>query len=307
MTKRLMGTLVCVLAIFAVGGVASAQAQGLPYKDAKVLAKRLANKQLRGRHVISYHLLRAIRSSSTRILFPYDDRTRDNVFCKSVIVVTRTVSGRITTTRAKFTATTCNGIPSEVLKFEALTRHAQRDLRANTAATVDAIDAVNRSAKQCKAVKVPRSKRTNAQALFDIALVEALERPNDAAVGSFVAGLVNATVSNTTLSNAAAAWSDWLAAVRALPTVDDPCAALKSWRAAGYASGSAPIDFAAYHALDRRTAVDRRAIEKAATFMANKGAFVNAAVGFTPEGLLLQKAASAGITGGASKAKPIIG
>jgi hypothetical protein len=216
------------------------------------------------------------------------------------------VSGRTTTTRAKFTRIRCNGIPSEVLKFEAITRHAQRDLRANTAATVDAIDAVNRSAKQCKSVKVPKSKQANAQALFDIALVEALERPNDAAVGNFVAALVNADVSNTTLSRAAAAWSDWLAAARALPTVDDPCAALKSWRSAGYSSGSAPIDFAAYHALDRRTSVDRRVIEKAATFMAERGAFLNAAIGFTPDGLLLQKAASAGITGGA-KAKPIIG
>ncbi len=52
--------------------------------------------------------------------------------------------------------------------------------------------------------------------------------------------------------------------------------------------------------------VDRRVIEKAATFMAKRGAFLNAAIGFTPDGLLLQKAASAGITGGA-KAKPIIG
>ncbi len=59
MTKRLMGALLCALAIFAVGGVASAQAQGLPYKDAKVLAKRLANKQLKGRHVVSFHLQKA--------------------------------------------------------------------------------------------------------------------------------------------------------------------------------------------------------------------------------------------------------
>jgi hypothetical protein len=302
-----MGALVCALAIFAIGGVASAQAQGLPYKDAKLLAKRLANKQLKGRHVVSYHLHRAVRSSSTRIVFPYDDRTRDAVFCKSLIVVTRTVSGRFTTTRAKFTRTTCNGIPSEVLEFEALTRHAQRELRANTAATVDAIDAVNRSAKKCKAVKVPKSKARDAQALFDIALVEALERPNDAAVGSFVATLINADVGNATLARGAAAWSDWLAAVRSLPTVDAPCAALKSWRSAGYASGSAPIDFAAYNALNRRTGLDRRAIEKAATYMANRGAFLNAAIGFTPDGLLLQKAASAGITGGASKTKPIIG
>lgn len=307
MTKRLMAALLCAVAVFAIGGAATAQAEGLAYKDAKALAQRLADKQLRGRKVVSYHLQKAIRLGVNRIVFPYDDRTRDNVFCTSRIVVVQSRSGRFTNIRAKFTRTRCDGIGTEPLKFEALTRHAQRDLRANTAATVDAIDAVNRSAKRCQAVKVPKSKSGNAQALFDIALVEALERPNDAAVGSFVAELVNADVSNTTLARAAAAWADWLAAVRALPTVDDPCASLKAWARAGYASGAAPIDFAAYHALDRRAALDRQVIDKAATFMAKRGVFLNAAIGFTPDGLLLQKGASAGITGGQTKAKPILG
>jgi hypothetical protein len=291
--------------MFALGGVATAQARGLSYGTAKALAKRLAEKQLRGRHVVSFHLQAPTRVSATRIVFLYDDRTVDNVFCTASVIVTSTTSGRTTTIRARFTRQRCNGIPAEVLKFEALTRHAQRDVRANTAATVDALDAVKASAKQCRSVKVPRSKRANAQALFDIALVEALEGPNDAAVGSFVASLLDANVSDTTLAHGATGWSDWLATVRALPTVDDPCAALKSWASAGYTSSSAPIDFAAYHALDRRAAVDRRAIEKAASLMAKSGAFLNAAIGFTPDGLLLQQGASAGITGG--RAKPMLG
>jgi hypothetical protein len=94
--------------------------------------------------------------------------------------------------------------------------------------------------------------------------------------------------------------------VRALPDVADPCAALKSWKRAGFTADSAPIDFAAYRSLDRRAARDIRAIERAASLMLRRGAFPNAAIGFTPDGLLLQLAAKAGITGGSQKAKKAV-
>ena len=87
MTKRLTAALLCLVASFAVGGVATAQAKGLSYRTAKGLAKRLAEKQVRGRHIVSFHLERLRRASATRIVFAYDDRTTDNVFCTSVIVV----------------------------------------------------------------------------------------------------------------------------------------------------------------------------------------------------------------------------
>jgi hypothetical protein len=96
--------------------------------------------------------------------------------------------------------------------------------------------------------------------------------------------------------------------VRALPDVADPCTALKRWAKAGYAADSAPIDFAAYRALDRRAGVDQRVIARAAKTMAAAGAFPNAAVGFTPDGLLLQLAAKSGITGGQKQvAKLVLG
>jgi hypothetical protein len=309
MTKRLMAALLCAVATLAFGGVATAQAKGLSYKNAKTLAKRLAEKQVRGRNVVSFHLQAPTRRSATRIDFSYDDRTADNVFCTARVIVTSTTAGRFTNIRARFTGSRCNGIPSEVLTFEAITRRAQRALRVNTDVTVDALNALERSTLRCRRVKVPRARRSQAHALFDIALVQALEGPNDAAVADFVAALVDADVGNPTLARGAAAWSDWLAIVRALPTVDDPCDALKAWAAAGYAADSAPIDFAAYRALDRRAEVDRNRIERAATFMALRGAFPNAAVGFTPDGLLTQVSAVAGITGGKGKlrAKPILG
>lgn len=307
MTKRLTTALLCALAAFAIGGAASAQARTLQYKDAKALAKQLADKQVRGRNIVSFHLLHGKRVSATSIVFPYDDRSADNVFCTARVVVLSSTSGRTTTIRARFAGAKCAGIPSEVLRFEALTRRAQRTLRANTAATVDAVDAVRRSGRQCRNVSVPKPARGTAKALFDIALVEALERTNDAAVGDFVAALSDVDASNPTLAAGAAGWADYLATVRELPDVTDPCGALKAWKRAGFTADSAPIDYAAYKVLDRRAARDTRAIERAAQFMLRRGVFPNAAVGFTPDGLLLQLAAKAGVTGGKQNAKAVLG
>jgi hypothetical protein len=295
-----MAALLCVAASLAAGGVATAQAKGLSYGNAKALAKRLAQKQVLGRNVVSFHLSSARRVSATRIVFAYDDRTADHVFCTAALIVDQSVSGRITTTRARFSGQRCRGIPSEVLAFEAITRQTQRDLRTNTAATVRSLDAVVASSKRCRNVTVPRSQRGDARALFDIALVEALEQPNDAIVGNFAASLLAVNPSDTTLASGALAWADYVSTVRSLPQVDDPCAALKRWKRTGFAVDQTPIDFVVYRHLNRRAAADRRAINRAAALMAAAGAFPNAALGFTPDGLLLQLGANAGITGGAS-------
>lgn len=306
MTKRLTGALLCALAAFAVGGVATAQAKRLSYKDATSLAKVLAAKQAHGRHVVSFHLKAPRRVSANRFVFLYDDRTAAHAFCTARLVVTSRTSAGKTTITAKLVGQRCAGIPAEVLKFEAQTRRAQHDLRANSTATVDALDAVRRSSRRCRNVTVPRSKKHDAQVLFDVALAEALERPNDAAVSNFVNRLLALQVSNATLASGASAWADYLAAARALPTVDDPCAALKEWKSAGFTEASAPIDFAAVRSLDRRAADDRVTIDAAATLMAKKGAFPNAVVGFTPDGLLLQASARVGVAGN-QRAKLVLG
>ena len=154
MTKRLMAALLCAAAMFAIGGVATAQAHGLSYGNAKSLAKKLAEKQVKGR---------------------------------------------------------------DVLKFEAITRQAQRDLRSNTPATLSALATVKSSSKRCRAVRVPKTAAPGAKALFDIALVEALERPNDNLLNVFSFSLLLADVSNPTLHTGAVAWADYLTTVRALP------------------------------------------------------------------------------------------
>ena len=101
-------------------------------------------------------------------------------------------------------------------------------------------------------------------AILDIALVEALEGPNDTALGDFVTALGNVQTSNQRLAAGIGAWADWLAAIRSLPQISDPCATLQSWSQAGWAEDQTPIDMAAYRAIDQRTSADEKAIAAAA-------------------------------------------
>lgn len=296
MTKRLTAAVVCVAATLTLLGAATAEAKGLSMRTATDLARQLAKKQVSGRHVVSYHLRKGRRVSAARIRFGYDDRSKEEVFCTAVVIVEQTVRGHTTTLTARFGEQRCNGIPREVLEFEAITRRAQRAARKHTAATARAIIRAGEAAHRCRKVRVPRARQGDAAALFDLALVEAVERPSDAVVADFAAKLLDVNATDRTLAAGALGWADWVATVRSLPQVADPCAELKRWARDGYALAKAPIDFAAYRRLERRAAADVAAIDRAAALMARKGAFRNVVAGFTPEGLLLQLVARSGGT-----------
>jgi hypothetical protein len=286
MTKRLTVALLCAAATFALAGTATAEARVLSYRTARALAKELALKQVHGRDVVTFHLLRPKRLSSTRFAFLYDDRTRGNVYCTARIIVASVTRGRTTTVSARFAGQRCNGIPDDVLKFEAITRAAQRDVRRHTQETLDAIDGLKRANRSCRKLKVPRSRVDELQYLLDIAATEAVERPNDAALGTFVDRLQHSGVQNARLAAGAAAWADYLALLRSLPTIDNPCKAFGDWQATGYSANAAPVDFAARRALNRRANRDARSVIRAARFMLARGAFPHAAVGFSINGLL---------------------
>ena len=89
MLKRLTVALMCAAASFA--AVAStAEARTLSLRTAKELAKSLAQKQVRGRDVVSFHLRKPKRVNPNRVVFLYDDRTSENVFCTARLIVTST-------------------------------------------------------------------------------------------------------------------------------------------------------------------------------------------------------------------------
>ena len=303
MTKRGVPAFAIVL-IAALGfcGAATAQAKPLKVNDARKLAHKLAVKQVAGRDVVSFHIFGAKRTGPNSITFAYDDRTNVNIYCTAAIVVTQRVGARKTTRAARFRGQKCKEIPLDVLAVETATQNAVRALRGSTVATADSLDALEASVKRCSKLAVPRSRRAAASAILDIALVEALEGPNDAALGNFVTELGGVDTSTAVLTAGIAGWTDYLAAVRSLPSIPDPCATLQSWAQAGWAADQSPIDMNAYRAVNQRTNADTRAIERAAKYLAVNGVFPRTVVQFTPEGLLLRLAPKLpGETGGKGK------
>jgi hypothetical protein len=295
MTKRLTLAALCAVAALVLGGVATAEARGLTQHAAKRIAKRLAATQVRDRNVISFHLHRAVRVSSSRILIGYDDRTADDIFCTATISVTQRTrrkadGGTHTTRRATFTGQSCNAIPDEVLAFEAATRRAQRAVRANSDEVETALTSWEENASRCDKLfgRVPRSRRDEVELLFGISAYQVIERPNDEVLAAFSRELTALDATNTTLAAGAAGWADYLAASAELPVIDDPCADLRDWARSQYVSGAAPIDFAAARATDKRSVAADRAITRAARLMGRRGAFRSAVFAFTPAGLLAE-------------------
>ena len=293
MTKKATAIAVALIAALVVAAPASAQT--LSFKTATTLAKRLGNEQLGGsRDVVRYHIFKGRRVSSRQITFPYDDRSRTNVFCKSTIVVT--LRGKTATARFT-TRATCARIPSEVLAFEAVTRRSARAVLARSAAVRDSARAFTRSLRACRTLDVPRSRADEAELLLNVGSLQALERPIDEQLGDFVAGLAAVGAERPTLKAGAAAWADYLAVLRALPPLPDPCETLARWERDRYAADKAPVDFAALRELDRRGSADLVRITRAARYMAARGAYPSAAVNFTPDGLIFREKIDIGITG----------
>src|SRR4051794_39309586 len=184
MTKRgVPAVAIALIAALGFSGAAQARQPALSAALAKKLARKLAAKQVQGRDVVSFHLLDQRRLGRNSFAFGYDDRSASNVFCTAEIVITKQDRSNGYTVRARFRGQKCNGIPSDVLAVENVTRNAVRALRGTAAATADSLDALGRSIDRCRNLEVPRARRAAVNAVVDVALVEALEGPNDAAIG----------------------------------------------------------------------------------------------------------------------------
>jgi len=303
MTKRGMSAVVIALvAMLAFAGTANAQsAERLTYKTAKRLAVALGEKQVRGRDIVSYHLRDPERLGRNQIAFDYDDRAEDNVYCTATVVVTRRVTTDRTRFRAVFRGQECAGVPADALAIEAATRATVRALRDTADETVASLRRVTRSIRRCEDLNVPRSRREAVSAVLDIAIIQALEGPNDAAIGDFVAALDQVDTTNAVLQRGIAGWADYLAVIRGLPSIPDPCATLQRWAQADWAESEAPFDLDEYRVLDRRAGLDERAINRAARYLSSVGVFPRAVVQFTPDGLLLRLAPSLPASGGQGK------
>jgi hypothetical protein len=303
MTKRgVSAALVALVAMLAFAVPATADgAERLTYKKAKRLAVRLAEKQVAGRDIVRYHLVDADRRGRNKIVFAYDDRSEDFVYCTARVVVKRIARGERTVFRARFRRSECDGIPADARAFEAVTRATAREMRATEDATEASLRSVRRSINRCEDLEVPRSRRATVAAVIDIAIIGALAGPNDETLGEFVAALGQVDTSNAALQAGVIGWADYLDVLRSLPSIPDPCATLRSWAQADWSADQSPVDLEAYRDLDRRAGTDERAIAVAARYLARVGVFPGAVIRFTPEGMLLRLVPGLPASGGGDK------
>ncbi len=295
MTRKASAIAIGLIATLVVAAPASAQT--LSFKTATSLAKKLGTTQVgTKRAVVRFHIYKGKRISARQIAFPYDDRSRSNVYCAATIVVTMT--GKTTRAAFKLPRPSCLQIPGEVLRYEAVTRSTARAVIAQNAAVRASARAFTRSLRACRTLNVPRSRRDEAELLLNVGSLEALERPIDTQLGDFVTGLANAGANQSTLKAGAAAWADYVSVLRALPSLPDPCATLAQWEKDKYAADKAPVDFTALSALDKRGSADLVRITRAARYLARNGVFPSAVVNFTPDGLIFREKIDVGVTGG---------
>jgi hypothetical protein len=286
MTTKASALALAALAALAFATAASA-APSLSLSTAGQIAKRLAQKEIRGRHIVAFHVTKPHRVSSREIDFRYDDRSRSNIYCTARMVITLTnpstghVFGRVTTPR-------CRPIPTDALALEAVTARAVRATHARRGRVNAALASFRRSLAPCARLRVPRADRAAVRAIVNVAALEAIERPVGPQVAAFVQSLGTVTTGTPAFQAAIRAWSDYLAAFQSLPQVRNACGAIRTWARHGYARSASPVDFATLDGLNARTTADARAIARAARRLAADGVFPQDVVAFTPSGLLLQ-------------------
>jgi hypothetical protein len=285
MTKK--AVLLALVAALAYCSPASANVLSLG--TAKSLAKRLAAKQVRTRQIVSIHVLRGHRVNAREIKFAYDDRSAQNVFCTSVIIVKlRTPTSNVARATFDPRASVCHGMPAAALAYEAATRTAVRAVGAEAGVVASSIKTLQQSSLPCRRLSIPRNRRAQVALFSASARSSAIYDPIDAQLQAFVNSIGGTRTSDGVLLAGAAGWADLLEVYRSLPAFQPSlCGAVKRWAAAGWAASAAPADYAVLKVLDARAARDRQAIARASTHLANLGVFPRTAFAFTPDGLIL--------------------
>jgi hypothetical protein len=282
MTKK--AGVLAVVATFACCGTASAAV--LPLKTAKQVAKRLAAKQVATRQIVSVHIGTGHRVNAAEIKFAYGDRSVQNIFCTSLIVVKLRSNGVV---KGAFDtrANVCRGITSDALAYEAATRSAVLSVGSQAPAVLKSVKSLKLSSLPCRHLHVPANRRAQVALFRASATSTAVYGPIDSQLQQFVNSLGVVRTSDGVLVAGAAAWGDLLEVYRALPAFPPSlCGAILRWQAAHWAAAAAPANYSVLKALDARARRDMKAIARAGAHLANLGVFPRTAVAFTPSGLV---------------------
>jgi hypothetical protein len=264
-------------------GVAPAAADGtLSVRSARHLAQKLADKQRSERSLKFTHLGGAHRRSSTRIDFPYSDRSSKDVLCEAAIVVVQSGGGR----HADMHDVACHGIPSEILAYEKVTRRMRHRARQQADAVGKSMDDYGKELAGCDDLVVPKARRDEVDLLFDVSGTRAFYKPLRSLLDDFNVALHDVHGQDPRMTRGVDAWDRTLILLDELPDATKrPCKAVRRWAESDYSSDSAPADFAELRVIRKQFPAQEKILNETARHFADEGAFPAIAQAFAPRGL----------------------
>jgi hypothetical protein len=284
-TRKVAAPIVAVAttALLATGvGSAAAADNALSVRAARHLAQKLERKQREERSLKFTHLGDAHRRSSNRIDFPYRDRSTKDVLCNAMIVVVQSGGDR----SADLRDVACDGIPSEILTYEKVTRKMRHRVRQAADEVRKSIDDYRKAVARCDDLVVPKARRDEVELLFDVAGPRAFYGPIRGRLDDFNVALHNVHGQDPRMTRGVDAWDRTLVLFDELPnSTKSPCKAVRRWADDDYSSDSAPADFDQLKVIRKQFRVQEKILNETARHLADAGAFPAIARAFAPRGL----------------------
>ena len=261
-----------LLASLAVAQTASART--LSERLAVKQAVKLMNNQLkdRDRDLVEARISVGERVNRNRFVFLYDDLNGDGEVCTGTIDVRLNPPGGNTVVARFLRDTNCERPGDEALGFRAAARLAGIAFEKKERSVLRSVTRYIEQAQACETLEVPDERQDEALLLLSTGLTQATIRPLSGTLDDYAATLQAVGATDTQLAKGAAAWRDFVDAVRSLPKFPQSyCTVLADWGAKGYTDETAPVDFAALRALSTRLQADGAEVRRTGRLLRRRG------------------------------------
>jgi hypothetical protein len=285
-TRKVAALVVAVVtgALLVAGASPAAAASGtLSVSAAKKLAHKLVEKQRRERSLVFAYLGDPKRRSSTRIDFPYRDRSTTDVLCLARIVVVQSGDKR----NADIRGAKCHGIPTEILNFEAVTRSLRKAVKAAGPDVRKSLARYEQAVSRCHDVVVPKARRNDVRLLMKAGGQAAFWLPLRSQLDDFDVALHDVHGQDPSMVRGVEAWDRTLVLVDELPpAAAHPCRAVREWADHNFSKDTAPADFDELKVVLHEFPVQQKVLRETAAYLDDQGVVPKVASVFAPPGIL---------------------
>lgn len=252
---RALATLLTFSLLASLALAQTAGARTLSERLAVRQATKLMDRQLkdRDRRLVEARISVGERVSRNRFVFLYDDLNRQGVVCTGTIDVRLRPPGGNTVVARFLRDTNCESPGDEALAYRAAARFAAVAVARKERSVLRSVTRYVEQAQACEDLDIPDARQDEALLMLNAGLTQATIRPLSGTLDDYAMTLQALAVVDPQLAKGAAAWRDFVDAVRSLPQfATSYCTVLAEWGANGYTDETAPVDFTALRALFAR-------------------------------------------------------